>query len=229
MAGTQRAADELPACQVHRGLAPAKTPPAIVAKLDSEIVRVLPNPDTRERFASQRTDVVASALAACSADIQRESARLTAEKGGAMASAKGIREVAYFDCPGGGQVVVERNVAYIGAMRYPHGTLVVDVSDPRRPRQMAELSMPPGTHSHKVRVGNGIMVTNRELLATDSTSGTVPDDFRPGVGIYDISKPAAPREIASWRTVGKGVHRFDFDGRYAYISPTVDGYSATSL
>jgi hypothetical protein len=233
VAGTQRAADELPVCQIHRVLAPAKTPPAIVATRYGEIVRVLTIPDTRERLASQGADVVASALAECSAYIQRESAcwarviksaGLTAEKGGAMASAKGIREVAYFDCPGGGQVVVERNVAYIGAMRYPHGTLVVDVSDPGRPRQMAELSMPPGTHSHKVRVGNGIMVTNRELLTTDSTSGTVPDDFYPGVGIYDISKPASPREIASWRTVGKGVHRFDFDGRYAYISPTVDGY-----
>ena len=25
-------------------------------------------------------------------------------------------------------------------------------------------------------------------------------------------------------TAGKGVHRYDFDGRYAYISPTVEGY-----
>ena len=25
-------------------------------------------------------------------------------------------------------------------------------------------------------------------------------------------------------TAGKGVHRYDFDGRYAYISPTAEGY-----
>lgn len=31
-----------------------------------------------------------------------------------MSRAKGIREVGYFDCPGGGQVIVERNVAYLG-------------------------------------------------------------------------------------------------------------------
>ena len=27
-----------------------------------------------------------------------------------------------------------------------------------------------------------------------------------------------------WRCAGKGVHRFTFDGRYAYISPEMDGY-----
>ncbi len=25
-------------------------------------------------------------------------------------------------------------------------------------------------------------------------------------------------------TAGRGVHRYDFDGRYAYISPTAEGY-----
>src|SRR5262249_40684149 len=26
------------------------------------------------------------------------------------------------------------------------------------------------------------------------------------------------------KTTGTGVHRFDFDGRYAYLSPTLEGY-----
>ena len=149
-----------------------------------------------------------------------------------MVSSKGIREVAYFDCAGGGQVVVERNVAYIGAMRNPHGTLVVDVSDPKRPRQIAELSMPPCTHSHKVRVSNGIMVTNREVLRAGVAQGEVlSEGFQGGLGIYDISNPAKPKLITNWYTTdtpgpsyARGVHRFDFDGRYAYISPTWDGY-----
>jgi len=141
-----------------------------------------------------------------------------------MTSAKGIREVGYFDCAGAGQIVVEGNVAYIGHMRNPHGTTLVDVSDPRHPRELARLEMPPGTHSHKVRVGNGLMLTNRELLA--KTPGeTVPDDFRGGIGIWDIENPAKPRLITRWETHGKGVHRFDFDGRYAYLSPTVEGYA----
>jgi hypothetical protein len=98
--------------------------------------------------------------------------------------------------------------------------------------------MPVGTHSHKVRVANGIMVTNREVNPfTEVTSPDVvvggdaqyklmaPPDFRGGLAIYDVSTPGRPKHIANWETGGtgmSGVHRFDFDGRYAYISPTVD-------
>jgi len=149
-----------------------------------------------------------------------------------MAQSKGIRQVGYFACPGGGQVVVERNIAYIGHMRNPHGTSVVDVSDPKHPKLLAQLSMPPGTHSHKVRVGNGLMVINRERLNTRAARGEVPPEgYRGGLGIYDINEPAKPRLLTNWNTTdpvqpgpASGVHRFDFDGRYAYISPTWDGY-----
>ena len=37
-------------------------------------------------------------------------------------------------------------------------------------------------------------------------------------------RPGAPKLISQWMTPGGGVHRFDFDGRYAYISPTATGY-----
>ena len=39
--------------------------------------------------------------------------------------------------------------------------------------------------------------------------------------------PAKPRALPRWTTVGKGVHRFDFDGRYVYLSPTLEGYVGT--
>ena len=42
--------------------------------------------------------------------------------------------------------------------------------------------------------------------------------------IYDVSDPSRPREITFWQCGGAGVHRFTFDGRYAYISPEMDGY-----
>ena len=45
----------------------------------------------------------------------------------------GIREVAWIDCAGGGQVVLDGDRAYIGHMDAPHGTSVVDVSDPENP------------------------------------------------------------------------------------------------
>jgi tripartite-type tricarboxylate transporter receptor subunit TctC len=56
-------------------LAPAKTPPAIVAKLHDEIVRVLKTPDTRQRLASQGADVVASAPGEFAAYIKSETER----------------------------------------------------------------------------------------------------------------------------------------------------------
>ena len=52
-----------------------------------------------------------------------------------MSTAKGLKVVGYFDCPGGGQVVVRDGVAYIGHVKPPNGTTLVDVSDPANPRQ----------------------------------------------------------------------------------------------
>ena len=51
-----------------------------------------------------------------------------------MAVAKGLKVVGYFDCAGGGQVVVRNNVAYVGHVKPPNGTSIIDVSDPAKPR-----------------------------------------------------------------------------------------------
>src|SRR5580765_4634378 len=101
------------------------------------------------------------------------------------ASALGLRQVAYFDCPGGGQVVVDGRVAYIAHMKAPHGTTLVDVSDPASPRQLATREAQP---------------------AHQPPSGALT-----GLGIFDVSQPSRPREIAFWRCGGAGVHRFTFD------------------
>jgi hypothetical protein len=139
-----------------------------------------------------------------------------------MSSGVGLRQVGRLDCAGGGQVVVENNVAYIGHMRSPHGTSIVDVRDPRYPRELATLDMPPGTHSHKVRAHDGVMLVNHEVNPADDR--VVAPDFVPGFGVYDVSDPARPCELAQWGTAGTGVHRFDFDGRFAYLSTTLEGF-----
>jgi hypothetical protein len=158
------------------------------------------------------------------------------QAGGVQVSLSGrktIQPLSWFDCAGGGQVVVERGIAYIGNMRNPHGTMIVDVKDPKKPRPLAEIQRPPGTHSHKVRIAGDIMVTNRESLSANAMrSETPPEGYRGGLGIYDVSNPGKPRHITDWNVtaapqpggIASGVHRFDFDGRYAYISPTMDGY-----
>ncbi len=137
-----------------------------------------------------------------------------------MSECKGVREIAWFDCDGGGQVVVDGNYAYIGHLSAPGGTSIVDVSDPRNPRRVAEIGMPAGTHSHKVRVANGLMLVNHEIVSETARASGI----RGGLGIYDVSDPTRPREITRWTCSGNGVHRFTFDGRYAYISPDLEDY-----
>ncbi|HKH01194.1 MAG TPA: hypothetical protein VKB08_10805 [Bradyrhizobium sp.] len=127
--------------------------------------------------------------------------------------------VSHFDCPGGGQVWVDGTIMYVGHQRPTSGTTIVDVADPNTPRHLATIDVPEGWHSHKVRVANGLMLVNHEKFGKSSRT-----DIGGGLAIYDVSRPQEPKLITKWETVGGGVHRFDFDGRYAYISPTVEGY-----
>ncbi|HWM27219.1 MAG TPA: hypothetical protein VNQ14_02075, partial [Woeseiaceae bacterium] len=73
-----------------------------------------------------------------------------------------VNRIGHFDTPGGGQVLVKGKIAFIGHIDPPHGTSIVNVSEPSRPRLMARLEVPPETHSHKVRVVGDIMVINNE-------------------------------------------------------------------
>lgn len=50
-----------------------------------------------------------------------------------------------------------------------------------------------------------------------------------GFKIYDVSKPAQPKLICYQKTGGIGVHRFDMDERYAYISTEMDGFIGNIL
>jgi hypothetical protein len=52
---------------------------------------------------------------------------------------------------------------------------------------------------------------------------------RGGFKLYDVADPAAPKLIHYQKTGGKGVHRFDMDERYAYISTEMPGYQGNIL
>jgi hypothetical protein len=45
-----------------------------------------------------------------------------------------------------------------------------------------------------------------------------------GIRIFDVANPNRPRELSFFKTGGNGVHRFDFDGRYAHLSTRMEGY-----
>ena len=68
----------------------------------------------------------------------------------------------------------------------------------------------------------GINMVRRAVVPVDGDAG-----MPGGLGIYDIANPAAPKLIHKWAAPGKGVHRFDFDGRYFYGSATQKGYRGT--
>jgi tripartite-type tricarboxylate transporter receptor subunit TctC len=53
-------------------LAPAKTPPTVIARLNQEIVRVLNKPEVRQRFLDTGTEIVASTPAQYAATIKTE-------------------------------------------------------------------------------------------------------------------------------------------------------------
>jgi len=50
-----------------------------------------------------------------------------------------------------------------------------------------------------------------------------------GFRIYDISDKSTPRLISDTKTYGFGVHRFDVDENYAYISTEMEGYIGNIL
>ena len=141
-----------------------------------------------------------------------------------MPQASGMKQVGYIDCAGGGQVVVQNGYAYIGHMRAPFGTTIVDVRDPSKPEILSQLRMQPGTHSHKVRVRGDLMIVNQELNFNDPNEP--PPEFKGGICIYDVADKRNPKLIKRWETEGQGVHRYDIDDRYVYLSSTAEGYLA---
>ncbi len=50
-----------------------------------------------------------------------------------------------------------------------------------------------------------------------------------GFKIYDVSDKSKPKLITFCKTGGAGVHRFDMDGNYAYISTEMEGYVGNIL
>jgi hypothetical protein len=147
------------------------------------------------------------------------------------------KHLARLEIPGGGQVVVAGGYAYLGHMRPPHGTSIVDVQDPRRPRVVGAVELPEHTHSHKVRVMGDVMLVNQEInrpeprmavvgnaaqKVNDEERAAIESGFQGGLRIYDISDRTRPRSIGLYPS--GGVHRFDSDDRYAYISSREEGF-----
>ncbi|MBT3791611.1 MAG: RNA polymerase subunit sigma-70 [Rhodospirillales bacterium] len=148
----------------------------------------------------------------------------TATGSGAYASSN-ITHLSKIDVTGAGQVSIQGQYAYLGYMYGPEGTSIVDISDPRDPKIISTVMLENDqSHSHKVRVIDDIMVVNSEW------KGTIREGYEDGgVRIYDISDKANPKLITFLKTFGKGVHRFDMDENYLYLSTEVEGFTGNIL
>ncbi len=140
--------------------------------------------------------------------------------------ARQFRQIGYLDIPGGGQVVVDGRWAYIGHMAPPHGTSIVDVSDPRAPRLVSQVAVPGNIHSHKVRVLGDLMLVNHERYPA---GGAAQDEPAVGLMLYDIADRAKPRLAGKFPTAARGVHRFDLAGTRVFLSTEWEGFSTNIL
>ena len=136
-----------------------------------------------------------------------------------------LEPVGHLALPGGGQIVVDGRHAYVGHMRPPYGTSILDVADPAHPRVLAQLNVPEDIHSHKVRVTGDVMFVNYERFPEDDRTGTSPV----GLKVFDIRDRRRPREIAFFPTTGRGVHRFDLQGSHAFLSTEWPGFRSNIL
>jgi hypothetical protein len=152
--------------------------------------------------------------------------------------ARNVTLLSHLDLPGAGQVSVAGGYAYVGHITNKQrlGTSIVDVSDPRNPRLLTQIFLEEeDSHSHKARVAGDLMIVNVEQNM--GPAGRKAADGSPqqsayregGFKLYDVSNREKPKLIAHHRTYGRGVHRFDMDTRYAYISTEMEGYVGNIL
>jgi len=84
-----------------------------------------------------------------------------------------------------------------------------------------------GRDASRGELAQKLNVTEADLAAIEAAEK---QPYRNGgFRIYDVSNPSKPALIHHQLTGGIGVHRFDMDARYAYISTEMDGFVGNIL
>ena len=135
----------------------------------------------------------------------------------------GFRLVGQSDLNGFGdgmQVMPHGDTLYVGHFGPSGmGTSILDISDRAAPLVVRQWDAPEGSHTHKVQVADGLLVTNHELFRSDGPAPV-------GMAIYDLDDPHDPQRLGFFDTGGRGVHRIVYEGGgFAYVSATPDGYT----
>jgi len=158
--------------------------------------------------------------------------------------ARNISFVGHTDQGGRGdgvQVMVSRGHAYVGHM-FSNGVTVIDVRDPREPQPVAYVPAPPGTWNLHLQTADDLLlvVNAANLFAAEAFAdesnyygasvGAAFEgraaEFSAGLRVFDISKPAEPREIGFMAVNGIGLHRVWYTGGpWAYASALLEGFT----
>jgi hypothetical protein len=95
------------------------------------------------------------------------------------------------------------------------------------PRVRKELAAALGREATHAEIAGRLGVTEGDVgeIEREANRGYHMGGFK----IYDVSAPSQPKEIVHQKTGGIGVHRFDMDERYAYISTEMKGYVGNIL
>ena len=70
---------------------------------------------------------------------------------------------------------------------------------------------PTGSHTHKVQVADGLLMTNHELFRSEGPAPV-------GMAVYDLGDPHDPQRLGFFDTGGRGVDRIVYEGGdFAYL------------
>ncbi len=157
--------------------------------------------------------------------VQQQYRAMTADEVDAGAEKHNMRLVGYHDLNGCGDGFrIDKKGDYLFVAHLNRKAFsVLHVGNPARPELVYDEPLPPNTHSHKVQIVGDILIINNEKIGNG-------EPFEPGIRLFDISDPTAPRQIGFFRTGGRGVHRFWYaDPQYAYLPTHMEGYSGRIL
>jgi len=147
--------------------------------------------------------------------------------------------------PDGVQLMVNKGFAFTGHM-FSKGFSVIDMRDPRNPQPVNYIPAPANTWNIHLQTHEDLLlvINAKDMFAAtefqDETEyyrgalgkkvGTADQtrqrDWTAGMSVYDISDPAAPRQISFMPVEGGGIHRLWYvGGRWAYASVLLDGFT----
>src|SRR5499433_377395 len=95
------------------------------------------------------------------------------------------------------------------------------------PRVRRELAATLGREPSRIELAARLSVTEADVAEIEAEAQR--GYHNGGFKIYDVTDPARPKEIVHHKTGGIGVHRFDMDESYAYISTEMAGYLGNIL